>query len=127
MCTAKRIISTQCGHAIWGKVVRVCEQQIAFQTSPTTSIECDTLFSHPIHSLKIDRLCKECENKRGLLTRTTEKCKQALKDIRESVERMEEKIQAKKKVQAEKEVIETAKKASVDTDDNDLEALESWD
>lgn len=77
------------------------------------------MYSHPIHTLKITRACKECEKKIASTDRTASKLKQALKDIREAVERME-------KMQAEG-VNENTKKPSVDADDNELAALESWD
>ncbi|QSZ33834.1 hypothetical protein DSL72_005406 [Monilinia vaccinii-corymbosi] len=118
MCIHKRIIFIQCGHAIWGNEVKACDQEIAFQTSPRTSVECETMSSHPIHTVKITRACKVCEKKRGHTARTAEKLKQALKIIRESVERMEQ-MQAR--------VIENSKEISVDADDEDLAALESWD
>ncbi|TGO78643.1 hypothetical protein BELL_0059g00130 [Botrytis elliptica] len=118
MCIHKRMIFIQCGHTRWGTEVKACNQKLAFDTSPTTSIDCDTMYSHPIHTVKITEVCKSCEIKRSNTDRTAEKLKQALKDIRESVARME-------KMQ---KVVETAKKAEVDTDDDeDLAALESWD
>ncbi|RAL66226.1 hypothetical protein DID88_005898 [Monilinia fructigena] len=71
-----------------------------------------------MHTLKIARMCKECEKKIASTDRTASKLKQALKDIRETVERME-------KMQTDG-LNENAKKSSVDADD-DLAALESWD
>ncbi|KAM0180123.1 hypothetical protein ACHAPF_002656 [Botrytis cinerea] len=64
------------------------------------------------------KVCKSCQIKRSNTDKIAEKLRQALKDIRESVERME-------KMQ---KVVATAKKAEVDTDvDEDLASLESWD
>ncbi|KAB8303317.1 hypothetical protein EYC80_004755 [Monilinia laxa] len=78
------------------------------------------MYSHPIHSLKITQMCKECEKKIASTDRTASKLKQALKDIREAVERMEQ-------MQTDK-LDESAKKSSVDADDDvELAALESWD
>ncbi|TGO25644.1 hypothetical protein BPAE_0076g00090 [Botrytis paeoniae] len=76
------------------------------------------MYSHPMHT--------SCEIKRSNTDRTAEKLKQALKDIRESVVRIEK---MQKVVETtEKAEVETAKKAEVDTDDDeDLAALESWD
>ncbi|KAJ8070843.1 hypothetical protein OCU04_001206 [Sclerotinia nivalis] len=117
MCIHKRMIFTQCGHSRWGKELKACDQELAFHISPNTSISCDTMYSHPMHTVKINQLCKVCVIKRDNTDRTAEKLKQALKDIRESVERME-KIQA---------MFVTEKKTSVDADFDDVEALESWD
>ncbi|KAF7899251.1 uncharacterized protein EAF01_008464 [Botrytis porri] len=126
MCIHKRMIFIQCGHTRWGSEVKACNQKLASDTSPTTSIDCDTMYSHPMHTVKITEVCKTCEIKRSNTDRTTEKLKKALKDIRESVTRME-KMQRVVET-TEKAEVETAKKAEVDTDDDeDLAALESWD
>ncbi|CCD53226.1 hypothetical protein BofuT4_P122450.1 [Botrytis cinerea T4] len=118
MCIHRRMIFTQCGHTRWGSEVKVCNQKLAFDTSPTTSIDCDTMYSHPLHTIKLIKVCKSCQIKRSNTDKIAEKLRQALKDIRESVERME-------KMQ---KVVATAKKAEVDTDvDEDLASLESWD
>ncbi|KAF7959830.1 hypothetical protein EAE96_001435 [Botrytis aclada] len=127
MCIHKRMIFTQCGHSRWGSEVKGCNQKLAFDTSPTTSIDCDTMYSHPMHTVKIMKVCKSCDAKKSSTDRTAAKLKQALKDIRESVERMEK---MQKVVETtEKAEVETAKKAEVDADDDDedLAALESWD
>ncbi|APA06141.1 predicted protein [Sclerotinia sclerotiorum 1980 UF-70] len=117
MCIHKRMIFTECGHSRWGKEVKACDQELAFRISPATSVSCDTIYAHPMHSIKIGQLCKACEIKRGNTDKTAEKLKQALKDIRESVGRME-------KMQG---VFATENKASIDEDFDDVAALESWD
>ncbi|TEY66791.1 hypothetical protein BOTCAL_0131g00020 [Botryotinia calthae] len=76
------------------------------------------IFTQCGHTRWGSEVCKSCEIKRSNTDKVAEKLRQALKDIRESVERME-------KMQ---KVVETAKKAEVDTDvDEDLASLESWD
>lgn len=87
MCNYRRNVFT-CGHFGWGAQVRACPLEQAF-IDGSWPVPCNTLWSHPLHSVKVGVLCKGCDLKRRRTTRALTKLKSAMQELHETVERLQ--------------------------------------
>lgn len=67
--------------------MRACEVQKAFNEG--LGGECDRMNSHPFCTYKVERFCGSCEVKRRRMERTMSKLKLAVKDMKESIKRLQ--------------------------------------
>lgn len=89
MCFHKRIIYI-CGHVGWGAEIVACPQQRAFEEGVQQE-ECHDMISHPLHSLKVPIMCKECYQRTKRRTRTLwmlEHVKLNLKTLNETLQEL---------------------------------------
>lgn len=87
MCYHKRIVYS-CAHYGWGKEVRLCNLQKAFLDGSRDE-ECDTMFSHPLQSVKVASLCNVCAAKKGKTDTTMSSLRLRLKALSETVTRLQ--------------------------------------
>lgn len=81
MCYHKRIHFVSCGHFTWGREVRACPLQIAFD-SAQWPMACDTMIGHALHTVKVYRLCPDCQASRSRLDDSRERLRQAILDLK---------------------------------------------
>jgi hypothetical protein len=85
MCHHKRFVFN-CGHFSWGAEVLACNRQSDFAEGKVL-LPCETMWSHPLHSLKVGTLCKDCDLKRRKTAGVMTKLKSALRELNETVAR----------------------------------------
>jgi hypothetical protein len=89
MCIHKRIVFA-CNHFVFTQEVRPCEVEVAFLNGHL-SASCDTMFAHPLHSVLVQKQCRECAKKKLGLDKTTKILRIALSELREIIEHLERK------------------------------------
>lgn len=90
MCFHKRAIYDYCGHAIWGREVRACALQIAFD-SGLWPMACDTMNSHPFQTLKVYARCPRCRASKWSLDRKLNKVRHSMMDLKLELDRIKRK------------------------------------
>jgi hypothetical protein len=92
MCYHKRIVYL-CAHSGWGKEVRACNLQKAFLDGSRNE-ECETMFSHPLQSIRVQSLCNVCAAKKGKTDRTMSSLRARLMALSETVTRLQKSADA---------------------------------
>jgi hypothetical protein len=87
MCHHKRFVFS-CGHFSWGAQVKACELENIFLAGKW-HVACETMWSHPLHSVRVHALCEDCELKRAKTAGTMTKLKLAMKELNETVGRLQ--------------------------------------
>ena len=87
MCHHKRIVYC-CWHFGWGTQVKACVLEKAFLDG-FCLLPCDTMWSHPLHSIKVDTVCKDCDFKRQKARGAMTKLKVAMQELNETVSRLQ--------------------------------------
>lgn len=86
MCWHRRIIFS-CNHYKWGTEVGPCTLQKLHSAGEWTE-PCDTMNSHPLHSLTVQRMCKKCERKKAKLEGTMSRMKLLMEELNESLSKL---------------------------------------
>jgi hypothetical protein len=86
MCYHKRIIYT-CGHDGWGTEISACDHQRAFDEG-SWPIACPDMFAHPLHSVKVQRMCKDCNWKAARTADKLTQVKMAMRELNETVRKL---------------------------------------
>jgi hypothetical protein len=71
MCFHKRLIHLECGHSLW------CQQVLA-----CADLDCDTMLSHPFHTLKRSTLCESCLRKKLRTSAAAKELRQRIRRAR---------------------------------------------
>lgn len=95
MCYHKRMLFS-CGHFSWGHEVRACSVEKAFRLGILTEA-CDTMFSHPMHSLKFAELCQDCAGKKTKQDGTVSTVKERLQELHQVVGKWTKKDEGREK------------------------------
>ncbi|RDL38530.1 uncharacterized protein BP5553_02870 [Venustampulla echinocandica] len=101
MCYHKRMVFS-CGHFSWGHEVRACNVEVAFRLGILRE-ECDTMFSHPMHSLKLPKLCQGCAGKKTKQDGTVSTVKERLQELHQVVGKWSKKDERNEDGHKEKE------------------------
>ncbi len=87
MCYHKRIIYTSCGHSGWAAEVRACEFHPK-NKNRSSSTSCDTMYSHPFHTLRVEKFCGRCIINRENTSEKVLKVREWMKDLKSDVDRL---------------------------------------
>jgi hypothetical protein len=98
MCWHRRVIFS-CNHFQWGAEVHSCVVQKLYISGEWTE-SCETMNSHPLHSLTVQTMCKKCERKTAKLEGTMSRTKLLMKDLNESLTRLKREVKRKDVVEA---------------------------
>lgn len=77
MCIYDRVLFTGCGHDQWLQLARPCRDEA-----------CETMYSHPLRTIKIHKRCKRCLDKTLRVDRNVETLKIKLGELKETFERI---------------------------------------
>jgi hypothetical protein len=101
MCFHKRIVFL-CSHFGWADEIRACDTQKSFLNG-SKKVECETMWSHPLHSIKAQKNCKVCAAKQEKTDATVSTLKERLRALSETVARLQRTEDAEEK-EEEKEI-----------------------
>ncbi|TVY89905.1 hypothetical protein LAWI1_G002706 [Lachnellula willkommii] len=87
MCYHKRIVFL-CGHFGWAEEVRPCDTQKGFLNGSQKS-ECEVMVAHPLQSIRVQANCKACAAKQKKTDATMSTVKERLRELTESVARLQ--------------------------------------
>ncbi|PMD26598.1 hypothetical protein NA56DRAFT_539922, partial [Hyaloscypha hepaticicola] len=88
MCWHRRVIFS-CNHFKWGGEVRPCAVQKLY-IAGEWSESCETMNSHPLHSLTVQTMCKKCEQQRAKLEGTISRTRLLMKELNESLTKLKQ-------------------------------------
>jgi hypothetical protein len=86
MCWHQRIVFS-CNHYKWGPEVSPCAFQKLYMGGEWSE-HCETMNSHPLHSLIVQSLCKKCERKKAKLEGAMSRMKLLMKELNESLSKL---------------------------------------
>jgi hypothetical protein len=86
MCWHQRIIYS-CNHYTWGAEITPCALEKLYRAGEWSE-PCETMNSHPLHSLTVQKLCKKCQRKRSKLEGTMSRLKALMKELNESLSKL---------------------------------------
>ncbi|KAE9372241.1 hypothetical protein N431DRAFT_456979 [Stipitochalara longipes BDJ] len=86
MCWHRRIIYS-CNHYAWGAEITPCALEKLYRAGEWSET-CDTMNSHPLHSLTTQKPCKKCERRKVKLEGTMSRLRLLMKQLNESVSKL---------------------------------------
>lgn len=86
MCYHRRLLYGACNHSAWLAKVHSCEIEKGFEAGFTDE-GCSWMFAHPLKTMRLNRLCPECDAKKTWSDTRLGKIKTLLKGLQEDMTR----------------------------------------